>query len=133
MQNLSANFQLHAAIGFLFHDSHSGNKSIISLDVIGEGADALLCLTNSLVCCEESDDGMTGGMWYFPNSTAVPLGSQGSRHGVYITRGPSVVRLHRRRNSMMPAGLFHCEIPDASGINQRIYCGVYPDLQGEGI
>ena len=75
---------------------------------------------------------MTDGMWYFPNSSQVPMGNQGSGHDVYMTRGPSVVRLHRKGNSTLPAGLFHCKIPDASGDNQSIYIGVYPDLQGEG-
>ena len=133
MQNLLANFPLYSAIGFLFHDSHFGNKGVVSLDAIGEEADALVCLTNNFRCCEESVDGMTGGMWYFPNSSQVPLESQGSGHDMYVTRGPSLVRLHHRSNSLMPAGLFHCEIPDASGINRSIYIGVYPENEGAGI
>ena len=114
-------------------DSHLRNKSVVSLDEIDEGADALLCLTNSVSCCEKGDDGTSGSMWYFPDSSLVPLGTQGSGLGVYITRGPSVVRLHRRSNSTIPAGIFHCEIPDASGIIQRIYIGVYPDHEVAGI
>ena len=120
---------MHAAVGFLLNDSHSGNKSVVSLDEIGEGGDALVCLTNNFSCCEE----MTVGIWYFPNSSQVPLGHQGSGHDVYVTRGPSLVRLHQRRNSMLPAGLFHCKIPDTSGINQSIYVGIYPDHPGAGI
>ena len=122
----------HTAVGFLLHDSHLENKSVISLDEIGEGPDALLCLTNNVSCCEMGDDGTAGRMWYFPNSSHVPLDNQGSRDGVYITRGPSVVRLHRRRSSI-PVGIFHCEIIDASGTNQSIYIGVYPNQQGAGI
>jgi hypothetical protein len=34
---------------------------------------------------------------------------------------------------MIQAGLFHCEVPDARGMDQRIYIGVYPDREGEGI
>ena len=105
---------------------------MISLNEIGEGADALLCLTNSLSCCVEHGDGTTGGMWYFSDSSPVPLGTQGSGHDMYITRGPSVVRLHRKSNSSMQVGLFHCEIPDARGMDQSIFIGIYPDLQGEG-
>ena len=101
---------------------------MMSLDAIGEGADALICLTNNFSCCDESN-----GIWYFPNSSQVPLGHQGSGNDVYITRGPSLVRLHRRRSSMLPAGLFHCKIPDASGVNQSIYVGIYPDHQGAGM
>jgi hypothetical protein len=72
-------------------------------------------------------------MWYFPDSSPVPLGNQESEYGVYITRGPGVVRLHRKRNSMLQAGLFHCEVPDARGMDQRIYIGLYSDREGEGI
>ena len=124
---------MHAAVGLLFRDSHHKNKSVVSLDDIGEGADALLCLTNSLSCCEERGDGMTGGMWYFPDSSPVPLGNQTSGHDMYITRGPGVVRLHRRGSSTMPVGILHCEIPDAREMNQSIYIGVYPDTEGKGI
>ena len=101
----------------------------MSLDDIGEEADALTCLTNNFECCGEND--RVTGKWYFPNSSPVPLASQ--EHNVYITRGPSLVRLHHRRNFMVSAGLFHCEIPDASGTNQNIYIGVYPDHPGAGI
>ena len=123
---------MHTAVELLFHDSHHKNKSVVSLDEIGEGADALLCLTNSLSCCEERDDETTGGTWYFPDSSSVPLENQGSEdHNImYITRGPGVVRLHRRGGSMMPAGIFHCEIPNERGMNQSIYVGVYPDTDG---
>ena len=124
---------LHTAVGFLLHDSHLRNKSVVSLDEIDEGADALLCLTNSVSCCEKGDDGTAGSMWYFPDSSPVPLGTRGSGLGVYITRGPSVVHLHRRSNSTIPAGIFHCETPDASGIIQRMYIGVYPDHEVAGI
>ena len=129
----SLSHTLHTAVGFLLRNSHLGNKSVVSLDEIGEGAGALLCLTNSLSCCEKSNDGTAGSMWYFPDLSPVPLGTQGSGLGVYTTRGPSVVGLHRRSNSTMPAGIFHCEIPDASGIIQRIYIGVYPDHEVAGI
>ena len=62
----------------------------------------------------------------------MPLGTQGSGHDMFITRGPSVVRLHRKSNSSMQVGLFHCEILDARGMDQSIFIGIYPNLQGEG-
>ena len=36
-----------------------------------------------------------------------------------------MVRLHRKKNVMMPTGVFHCEIPDASGTKQNTYVRVY--------
>ena len=91
---------------------------------IGEGTDALICLTNSTECC----NGETG-EWYFPNSSKV-FRTRGS--GMYKSREHSVVRLHRRKNSMMPTGMFRCEIPDISNVSHSLYVGVYPDLLGVG-
>lgn len=97
---------------------------------IGEEYDALICLTNSTECCEE-DSGVIG-EWYFPNSSQVPVNDHG--YGMYVSRGPSVVRLHRRNNTIIPTGVFHCEISDANEANQSIYVGVYPaDHKGAGI
>ena len=45
---------------------------------------------------------------------------QGEGGSFYRSRGQSVVRLHRRHNTMMPTGLFCCEIPDTSDVTQRV-------------
>ena len=100
------------------------NNSIVIVDDIAEYDGALLCYTNSVVCCSSSRQGE----WYFPSGA--PVGTSGDRGGFYRNRGPSVVRLNRRNNAMMPTGVFSCEIPDASGTNQSIYIGIYP--RGEG-
>ena len=45
------------------------------LEDIGEGDDALLCITNQTACCRKSDSGemrSVSGNWYFPNGTRVP-------------------------------------------------------------
>ena len=89
---------------------------------------ALLCFTSKLDCCEEQLRQL--GEWYFPNGSAV--GRQGVGN-FYRSRGPSVVRLHHRKNAMVPTGVFHCEIPDANETIKSIYVGVYPDHQGVGI
>ena len=43
---------------------------------------------------------------------------------------PSAVSLHRRSGTP-PTGVYSCEIPDASGTNQSIYVGIYPQGVGE--
>ena len=53
------------------------------------------------------------------------MGTSNGGGSIYRNRGPSVVRLNRRNNAMMPTGVFRCEIPDASGTNQNVYVGVY--------
>ena len=67
-------------------------------------------------CCH-GDNRM--GEWYFPNMTKVK--TEGAGESFYRNRGPSVVRLHRRHNVMMPTGEFCCEIPDVDGMIQRAY------------
>ena len=116
-------------LSFVLGENIYGNNSIVTVDEIAENDSALLCYTNNRTCCKIN--GLTGiGEWYFPNETMVSFGSHDKGGDFYRNRGPSVVRLNRRNNAMMPTGVFRCEIPDASGTNQSIYIGVYP--HGEG-
>ena len=98
------------------------NNSNISITRIGEGDHgALLCFTDFIQCCSsDSQLPVEVGQWYFPDQSAV-----GSNGDIYTSRGHGVVRLHRRNNAMMPTGVFHCKIPDASGTNQSVYIRVY--------
>ena len=59
------------------------------------------------------------GEWYYPNTSMVRI--EGTGDSFYRNRGPSVVRLHRRYDAMMPTGLFYCEVPDTNEVIQRIY------------
>ena len=77
--------------------------------------------------------GVVFGNWFFPNGTRVPSetfnDTTGLRWNFYRSRGPSVVRLHRRRDGA--EGLYHCEIPDTLNITQSIYIGVYNESNGK--
>ena len=58
------------------------NNSIVILEDIGEGDDALFCLTNYTDCCQSpytGDKGNAKGNWYFPNGSRVP--GSGSQSG----------------------------------------------------
>ena len=101
----------------------------MALEDIGEGDDALLCVTNQTACCTSDTSGNTSalGNWFFPNGTRVP--GSGSRWDFYRTRGQMVVRLNRR--SCGVEGIYHCEIPDAMNVIQTIYIGVYSANTGE--
>ena len=103
----------------------------MTLEDIGEGVDALHCVTDQNACCRTLHTGvnMSIGNWYFPNGSRV-LGSGGQRDFLR-TRGQSVVRLHRRRGGVN--GIYHCEIPDAMNVIQTIYIGVYTADTGESL
>ena len=96
------------------------------LEDIGEGDNALLCITELTACCQPpytDEIGAVMGNWYFPNGTRVPSkvvnGTSEVQWDFYRTRGHSVVLLHRRRGG--ENGVYRCEIPDALGVMQTIY------------
>ena len=94
------------------------------LEDIGEGDDALLCMTNQTACCRYP---YTAGNWFFPNGTRVP--SSDEEWDFHRTRDQSVVLLQRRRGGV--EGIYRCEIPDTFGFTQTLYIGVYSASTGE--
>ena len=86
---------------------------IILITDIGEGDDALLCVTDREDCCSSPN-----GEFYYPNGSPVGFSFTNS---LYRNRGSQVVRLNRRDNTLSPVGRYRCEIPDSSGATQRIY------------
>ena len=106
----------------------------MTLEDIGEGDDALLCVTDQTACCGRAQSLGRGvlGDWYYPNGTGVAnsfIVPPDLQWEFYRNRGQSVVRLNRRRGGV--AGIYHCEIPDANGVTQDMYVGVYTHDTGE--
>ena len=99
------------------------NNSIVILENIGDGDDALLCMTNQTACCQSP----ANGNWFYPNGTRVL--TSGYQSGIYRSRGQMVVRLHRRRGGV--EGIYHCMIPDTMNVTQTIYIGVFSISRGE--
>ena len=100
----------------------------MTLEDIGEGDDALLCVTNLTACCRNPyTNGAAVGNWFFPNGTRVP--SSGVQWDFHRTRGQMVVPLHRRRGGVI--GIYRCEIPDSMNVIHSIYIGVYTANTGE--
>ena len=95
----------------------------MTLENIGEGGDALLCITNYTARCRPP----ANGNWFFPNGTRVP--NSGNQWDFFRNRGEMVVRMHRRRGGM--EGIYRCEIPDTMNVTQTIYIGVYSATTGE--
>ena len=100
------------------------NNSVVTITDIGTGSAALLCTTTNLACCLSTD----GSQWYFPDGSAV----QRTGTTYYRTRTIYVgtVRLHRNPGATT-TGVFHCDIPDASGDLQSIYVGIYTATTGD--
>ena len=92
----------------------------MDVDAIGEDdAGALLCHTDNPDCCGK--DSNKTGVWYFPNGTIVK-NKRSSQDEFYRNRGPQVVRLiYRQGRSFTKRGLFRCEMPDSSNMNQTVY------------
>ena len=112
-------------VRFLLRGTTYQNNSIVTLDDIGEGVDALLCVTDLTACCRPPFTDPIGqqalGNWFFPNGTRVP--NSGFQWDIHRTRGQSVVLLHRRRGG--EEGIYSCVVHDAMNVIQTIYIGVY--------
>ena len=97
----------------------------MTLEDIGEGDNALLCVTNLMNCCEAPN---ASGNWFFPNETRLP--SNGKQWDFHRTRGQMMVVLQRRRGGVN--GIYRCEIPDSNNVIQTIYIGVYTTNTSNG-
>ena len=105
------------------------NHGFILLDNIGESSNSLLCLTDNRMRCARAQVPGFGilGDWYYPNGTGVA--NIGVMWEFYRRRGLSVVRLNRRRGGV--TGIYFCVIPDAAGVDQTMFIGVYTASTGE--
>ena len=101
----------------------------MTLEDIGEGGTALLCMTDQPACCRPPYTvGKSAiGNWYFPNGSRVL--SSGMNWNFHRTRGQSVVFLQRRRGGVV--GVYRCVISDTMNATQNIYIGVYTTGSGE--
>ena len=92
------------------------NNSEIQLNEVGEGEDALFCLTDNEDCCRTIPN--RRGQFYYPSGAQVPIQNKGQ--GFYRNRGNQMIRLNRRETVSSPKGRFCCEIPDARSVKQRM-------------
>ena len=124
-------FRIAGDVWFSLNGTIYQNNSIVTLEDIGEGDDALLCRTDITDCCRPPYTDNYYGNWFFPNGSRVP--SSGSQWDFHRTRGQSVVHLHRRRGGA--DGIYRCEIPipqsDAENVILTIFIGVYTASTGK--
>ena len=100
---------------------HIANNSNINTRDIGQTSDnpngVLQCITDRIICCLSQNPRL--GEWYLPN-VALVYGSTSST-AYYRNRGDNgEVSLNRPSGVESPTGLFCCEVPDATGINQPL-------------
>ena len=93
------------------------NNSYIYYANISDGDNALMCITDSVNCCNDSDVGN----WWDERGRAVYQGED-ETSCLYVTRGHGVVSLNCN-SDCIPAtsGLWRCDIPDFSEVIQSIY------------
>ena len=101
------------------------NSSIVTRTDIGTGSAALLCTTTYSPCC--TGFGNPGTHWYFPDGNQV---QNNGNHPYYRNRSPGTVLLHRNPQGTT-TGIFRCDIPDASGVLQSMFVGIYDSGTGE--
>ena len=122
-------------IGLTLNSVSYTNNSVVTITDIGTGVAALRCTTTFRLCCFSGPP--PGTHWYFPNGSRVDLFDtlpyyrrRIDGNPVFTARRPGTVLLHRNPEGNT-TGMFHCEIPDASGTFQSIYVGIYTATTGE--
>ena len=107
-------------VWFSLRNTTYQNNSCVALENIGEGDDALLCMTNLASCCQSSNEGS----WFFPNGSKVY-----HFEDFNTSRGQMLVRLNRRR--VRVEGIYRCEILNSTNVTLTIFIGVYNASAGE--
>ena len=112
-------------LGFFLNGRLLPNNSVVLLSDIGEGSNALYCLTDRTLCCSSSA-GDSRGLWRFPD---------GNADGIYTSKGFSSLLLNRRSSTVGPTGVYTCLIPSASDRDRdfsTLRLGIYSsDAEGK--
>ena len=103
----------------------------MNLTDIGEDRAALFCLTDRAACCRGSDTGASGrGVWLLPGGSSVVGSFNAVASMFYRSRGASALLLHRDSATLVPSGVFTCNIPDSADLPQQVFVGIYPPDAG---
>ena len=108
------------------------NDGYVLASAIEIGSTGLHCNTNRSDCCRGSDhpEGVAQGQWYRPDGSEVmSFGIEDAanigpnRNFFSRDRRTGIVRLNRHGDPS-ERGRFHCEIPNASGVNVTLYVNI---------
>lgn len=77
----------------------------------------MLCFSTYNSCCYS-------GEFFYPNGSAIPIGSYGL--DLYRNRGKGLgfIRLNRRRNVTSPEGRYRCLVPIGNGLNESLFINI---------
>ena len=88
-------------------------NNIIPITDIGEGVNALQCVTDRSPCCDSGE-----GQWLFPDSTKVTDEMSSAFYQTRNTNG--TVHLNRNGDVTSPTGPFCCVVLDAINDNKTV-------------
>ncbi len=107
------------SVYFSLGDKTYFENDVVLITDIGEGDNALLCVTDSTNCCNAPP---LAGEFYYPDNSTV--GVRASGDSFYRNRGDQLIRLNRRNGATSPLGRYRCDIPDASGTTRSVYINI---------
>ena len=91
------------------------NNTIVLMEDIGEGLDALHCYSTYELCC-------SSGEFIFPNGSFVPPSGRGSDLYKSGGVGNGFIRLNRRGTP--PLGRYQCLLPMRNGLNASLFIDI---------
>ena len=94
---------------------------------IETGVAALVCATTYRPCCSSFENPET--QWYFPNGSRVPNNPNLPYQRTRVRELGTVIL--SRNSESTTTGHFRCDIPDATGVTQSLYVGIYTCATGE--
>ena len=109
------NFVSLTGLHLLLNERAISHGDDVLITAIGEGDDALHCMTDQVDCCTRIY-GRHRGEWRYPDRSLIPGGGAGQ--DFYRNRAFQQVLLHRRNDALGPLGMYCCEVdsredPDA--------------------
>ena len=113
---------IYTDVRVIFMGTEIPDHAVIRLGFIRDDLnDSVHCVTNSTDCCESNQEAG----WYYPNGTQLPTNESGV--AFYSSKHQGEVQLNRKGGQGAPedAGIYHCELPDTSGVTHFRYVGIY--------
>ena len=89
--------------------------------------------TNDALWCQSANNDSDNGLWYYPNSTQVPLFNgtffnNSAPSPLFSKRLTGQIALAKKSGLSGYEGLYTCIIPDENGVNQTLVVGIYAFL-----
>ena len=127
MQSFHIFIFLFLAVFLSFNGENIATNGFIFISSLNTNDTALICMTDSVDCCNESIDGG----WFGPNGAPISF-DPGSPQGFYSSGGSQEVRLIRGEGFLVE-GIYTCRVPDNSSERKIVYVGLYNITGGKTI